>query len=187
MGRRLFVLAIVGAALLLQGAASARADVPRGRVGVGDSIMLSAADELAPHGFSVHAKVGRQFSKGVWVVRDLLRRGLLRKRVVVHLGTNGPIDPADCDTIVELAGPSRRVFLVTNKVPRDWQDTNNAVLNRCAKGRAKVHVIRWFGFSTGHPRWFAADRYHLSALGQAIYASFIDDEIDRILAGIAAR
>ncbi len=187
MGRRLLTIMVVASVLVLQGAAfAARADVPAGRVGVGDSIMVSARDELVRLGVTVQAREGRQFSKGVWVVRDLLRRGLLAKRVVVHLGTNGPIDPTDCERIVALAGHSRRLFLVTNKVPREWQDSNNAILNACAKGLAKVHVIRWFGFSTGHPHWFAADRYHLSAQGQEMYASFLDGEIDRILASAAA-
>ena len=155
--------------------------ISRGRVGVGDSIMLSAKDELNGYEIHVHAKVGRQFSEGVAVVQRLKEDGILAKRLIVHLGTNGPIDPADCGQVVAIAGPLRRVFLVTNKVPRDWQVANNDILNACASAYDNVWVIRWFAYSTGHPHWFADDRYHLSAEGEAMYAAFIDTQVRRIL------
>jgi len=155
--------------------------ISRGRVGVGDSIMLSAKDELNGYEIHVHAKVGQQFSEGVAVVQRLKEDGILAKRLIVHLGTNGPIDPADCDHIVAIAGPLRRVFLVTNKVPRDWQVANNDILNACASAYDNVWVIRWYAYSTGHPHWFADDRYHLSAEGEAMYAALIDTQVRRIL------
>ena len=181
--RRAAVAVLMGVALLASVPAAAARPIPRGRVGVGDSIMLSAKDELNTYEIHVHAKVGRQFSEGVAVVQRLKTDGILAKRLIVHLGTNGPIDPADCDTIVSIAGPLRGVFLVTNKVPRDWQDSNNDLLNACAAAYDNVWVIRWYSYSTGHPHWFADDRYHLSAEGQAIYADYIDSEVTRILAG----
>jgi len=184
MARRLLI-PISACLVLLASVApmASAAKIPPGRVGVGDSIMLSAKDELNAYDVHVHAKVGRQFSEGVAVVQRLKEDGLLAKRVFVHLGTNGPVDPADCDQAVAIAGPVRRVFLVTNKVPRTWQDTNNDVLNACAAAYDNVWVIRWFAYSTGHPHWFADDRYHLSAEGLAIYADYLDAQVRRILAG----
>jgi len=184
MARRLLI-PISACLVLLASVApmASAAKIPPGRVGVGDSIMLSAKDELNAYDVHVHAKVGRQFSEGVAVVQRLKEDGLLAKRVIVHLGTNGPVDPADCDQAVAIAGPVRRVFLVTNKVPRTWQDTNNDVLNACAAAYDNVWVIRWFAYSTGHPHWFADDRYHLSAEGLAIYAGYLDAQVRRILAG----
>ena len=72
---------------------------------VGDSIVLSASDELQQLGYVVNAKVGRQFGSGVWIVRHKAELGTLPRRVIVHLGTNGTIDPDDCDRLV--AGPAR--------------------------------------------------------------------------------
>jgi hypothetical protein len=181
--RRAIVVTLVGLAALASIPAAAARPIPKGRVGVGDSIMLSAKDELNAYEIHVHAKVGRQFAEGVMVVQRLKDDGILAKRVIVHLGTNGPIDPADCDQVVATAGPKRRVFLVTNKVPRDWQDPNNDILNACASAYDNVWVIRWYAYSTGHPHWFADDRYHLSTEGQAMYADFIDAEVRRILTG----
>ena len=148
---------------------------------MGDSIMLSAKDELNGYDIHGHAKVGRQFAEGVAVVQRLKEDGILAKRLIVHRGTNGPIDPADCGKVVAIAGPLRRVFLVTNKVPRDWQDANNEILNACAGAYDNVWAIRWYAHSSGHPHWFVDDRYHLSAEGQAIYATFIDAEVRKIL------
>ncbi|MGZ5344896.1 MAG: hypothetical protein ACXWF5_09425 [Actinomycetota bacterium] len=180
--RRALLPMLAGLAVLASLTPAVARPIPGGRVGVGDSIMLSAKDALNGYDTHVHAKVGRQFSEGVAVVQRLKEDGILAKRVIVHLGTNGPIDPVDCDQVVAIAGPLRRVFLVTNKVPRDWQAANNDILNACASTYDNVWVIRWYAYATGHPHWFADDRYHLSAEGQAIYAAFIDAEVRRVLA-----
>jgi hypothetical protein len=155
---------------------------PKGRFGVGDSIMLSAKPELRPLGFGVNASVGRQFGAGVWIVRHKAEDGTLPKRVIVHLGTNGTIDPGDCDRLVGYAGPKRRVFLLTIKVPRTWEAPNNETLNACANAHDKVHVIRWWSKSHDHPDWFADDGYHLNAAGRAVYVRFVDRQVDDVLA-----
>jgi len=160
---------------------------PKGRFAVGDSIMLSAKPELRDMGFVVNAKVGRQFGAGVWIVRHKAEDGTLAKRVVVHLGTNGTIDPADCDRLVAFAGPKRRVFLTTIKVPRSWEEPNNSTLNACANAHDKVHAIRWWSKSHDHPEWFATDGYHLNTEGQMVFASFVDRAVDRVLAGLRAK
>jgi hypothetical protein len=159
---------------------------PSGRFAVCDSIMLSAKPELREHGFVVNAVVGRQFGAGVWIVRHKARDGTLPRRVVVHLGTNGTIDPADCDRLIEVAGPKRRVFLTTIKVPRSWEAPNNDTLNACAGRLAKVHVIRWWAKSHDRPEWFAEDGYHLSGDGRRVFSRFVDREVDRVLASLRA-
>ncbi len=159
---------------------------PRGRLGVGDSIMLSAKPELRPLGYGVNASVGRQFGAGVWIVRRKAEDGTLPKRVIVHLGTNGTIDPADCDRLVGYAGSKRRVFLVTIKVPRTWEEPNNQTLNACANAHDKVHVIRWWSKSHDHPEWFADDGYHLNAEGRTVFVRFVDRQVDDVLAELRA-
>jgi hypothetical protein len=143
-------------------------------MGVGDSIMLSSQDELAEYDVDVRAKVGRQFDEGLARVRSLDAKGLLPKRVIVHLGTNGPIEPADCDALAWISGPRRQLFLVTVRVPRDWMEPNNATLRSCAHAHERTHLIRWGVVSGRHPEWFADDGYHLNALGQRRYAAYLD-------------
>ncbi len=184
--RRILSASLLAAALAVTwaGPAPAATPIPHGRLGVGDSIMLSSSDELGAYGTPVNAKVGRQFSEGLHAVRVLEQEGLLPKRVIVHLGTNGWIDPADCEALVEAAGPSWRVFLVTIRVPRDWMRPNNLTLQACAAAYDRVHLIRWAMLSGPHPEWFADDGYHLNPDGQAEYAAYIDARVDAILASI---
>ncbi|CAN5689317.1 hypothetical protein BH18ACT17_BH18ACT17_04420 [soil metagenome] len=185
--RRLAAAVVVLSTLVASlGSVAAAATPPRGRFGVGDSIMLSARDELRAFGFGVNAVVGRQFGSGVWIVRHKAADGTLTKRVIVHLGTNGTIDPRDCDRLVEHAGPRRRVFLTTIKVPRSWERPNNDTLNRCASRHDKVHLIRWWARSHDHPEWFAGDGYHLNSEGQQAYARFVDKKVDEVLSELRA-
>jgi hypothetical protein len=110
----------------------------------------------------------------------------LPRRVIVHLGTNGTIDPADCDRLIGYAGPKRRVFLVTIKVPRPWEEPNNATLNACADAHDKVDVIRWWSKSHAHSEWFADDGYHLNAEGRAVDVRFVDRQVDGVVAALRA-
>ena len=43
-------------------------------------------------GIAIDAKVGRQFSEGVEIVRALATLGTIPGTVVVHLGTNGTVE-----------------------------------------------------------------------------------------------
>jgi hypothetical protein len=168
------------------GRASAATPIPRGRLGIGDSIMLSASDELMADDIPVVAKVGRQFSDGLRIARARADAGTLPKRVIVHLGTNGWVTPEDCDALVEAAGPHRRLFLVTIRVPRDWMHPNNLTLQNCAARHEKVHLIRWAMISGRHPEWFADDGYHLNPVGQERYAAYIDARVDAIVSALSA-
>jgi lysophospholipase L1-like esterase len=174
-----FTLAIVVSLALPAGAT-----IPPGRFGVGDSIMLSSRDELEVDGIPVNAKVGRQFDEGLQVIRWKANHGTLPKRVIVHLGTNGWIDSTACDTLIDEVGPSRRVFLVTIRVPRDWMHPNNDLLRSCAAANDRVHLIRWAMVSGRHPEWFSDDGYHLNTEGQAKYADYLDRTVDAILASL---
>jgi len=184
--RRFVPIALAALAMAALVSHPAAASVSPGRLGVGDSIMRSAADELAELDVAVRAKVGRQFDEGLRVVRRLEASGALPRLVIVHLGTNGWIDRADCDAVVETAGSGRRVFLVTVRVPRHWMRPNNDVLRSCAAAYERAHVIRWSMIGGRHPEWFADDGYHLNAEGQQRYARYLDRSVDAILATVRA-
>jgi hypothetical protein len=184
MMRRFRLAVLLALGVVLSTTSSAAASIPQGRFGVGDSIMLSSADELAVYDIGVNAKVGRQFDDGLRVVHRMVTAGTMPKRVIVHLGTNGWIDPTACDALVDEVGHSRRVFLVTLQVPRDWMRPNNQLLRSCADDHERVHLIRWAMVSGRHPEWFADDGYHLHADGQAAYARYLDEQVDEILASL---
>jgi hypothetical protein len=184
---RLVRVAALAAAASVVVAFPAGATTRHHRIGVGDSIMLSAEDDLDPFGVVVNAEVGRQFAEGLHVVRRLAMHDRLPRQVVVHLGTNGYVDPADCDELIAWAGPHRHVFLVTVRVPMEWEEPNNDVLHKCAARADNAFVIRWFAYSDGHPEWFAEGGYHLNEEGQAAYAAFLDANVDDTLASLRAR
>jgi glyoxylate carboligase len=141
--------------------------------------MVGATPLMRRQGFSVHAKVGRQFSTAPGIVRGYGRS--LPRNVVIELGTNGTVSLAACRAVVRAAGPSRRVFLVTNRVPRTWQDSNNATLQACDASftSSRVRLIDWHAASAGHPEWFAADGVHPSAEGRRAFAALIARAVDK--------
>jgi hypothetical protein len=141
-------------------------------VGIGDSVMLGARDQLRARGFAVNAHVDRQFWEGVDIVERLARDGNLPRHVVVHLGNNGYLSMDSCHELVDAVG-HRELALVNLHVPRSWRDENNDRLARCAHGEPNVHVIDWNGYSHGHDAWFADDGYHLTPLGARRYAGYV--------------
>jgi hypothetical protein len=143
-----------------------------GVLAVGDSVMLGAADALRARigGVDVDAAVSRQFGTGIDILRSRRDAGQLPGTVVVHLGTNGPIDGASCEALMNvLAG--RRVLIVSLHVPRDWEAGNNAVLRDCAY-RHGAGLADWSA-TAGRPGQLAGDGYHLTADGAQVYAGLV--------------
>jgi hypothetical protein len=151
----------------------ADAGIPQGRYAIGDSVMLGARQALVARGFRVNAEVSRQFDDAVQLVRQLAAAGHLPVELIVHLGTNGLIDGADCDALMRAAGSGRHVSLVTVKVPRPYRDVNNTRLRACAHRHDNASVIDWYAFSRFHTAWFYGDGYHLTPTGRQEYAAFI--------------
>ena len=147
------VLGTLVVASVVLSASPAVAGIPAGRYAIGDSVMLGARDDLIARGFRVNAQVSRQFRDVVPLVRELAAGGHLPENVIVHLGTNGAIDGADCDRLVRVAGPDRRIFLVTVKVPRPVSRPEQRAPQRvCAPPRQRLHhrlVRRSAGTTSG--------------------------------------
>ena len=160
--RLVAVLSLVIVCLAEQPAGGA---IEAGRLGIGDSVMLGAREELHARGFRiVDAVESRQFYSAASRVRYWKGAGKLPKNVVIHLGNNGIVLRSDCSHAVQAAG-RRRVFLVTLKVPRSWRVVDNRRLRRCARrfgngvrgsdqpphrrgrlrsrGVASIHSTRW--------------------------------------------
>jgi hypothetical protein len=173
-GRRFCVALVVLAVLVSADAAGA---IPGGRYAIGDSVMLGAKSRLVARGFVVDVKKSRQFSEAVGIVKRKKRHGLLRRRIVIHLGTNGVlIQASDCDTIARLAGRHRRVYLVTVTGPTKYpkiRKAQNIRLRACADRHRNTLLIDWYGYSRGHGAWFY-DGMHLTQKGQRAYASLLD-------------
>jgi len=175
MRRRAVGLAL---GLLLMGSASPAAHaISNGRYAIGDSVMLGAKPQLTARGFIVDVKTSRQFYEAARIVKRKKANGLLRRKIVIHLGTNGVlIQASDCDRISRVAGRHRRVFLVTVTGPTRYpkiRKAQNTRLRACADRHRNTKLIDWYAHSRGHGGWFY-DGMHLTTRGRRAYASFLD-------------
>jgi hypothetical protein len=170
------VAALIAAPLVigLAPTAAQAAPPPKGRVIIGDSVVGMNTAVMKARGFTVNFSVSRQFSAAPGLLRSYGSR--LPRNVVVHLGTNGTISLATCKEVVRIAGASRTVFLVTVRVPRSWERSNNATLRSCASSfpSSRVRLIDWYALSNPNPSWFYSDGYHpRESSGAVRYAELI--------------
>jgi lysophospholipase L1-like esterase len=100
--------------------------------------------------------------------------GTLGKVLVVELGTNGAVTPADVDAMVQAAAGVTRIVFVNVCVPRAWSAPDNAVLVDGVARHADVAVLAdWNALATPHPEWFTADQVHLNPAGATALAALI--------------
>lgn len=147
---------------------------------LGDSIMLDIQpnlEELLP-GISVDGKIGRQFREAQSIVDGLSAQGKLGEYVLIALGSNGAFSQKQLDTLLDTLKDAKQVLLVNTRVPRDWQDTVNEMLDGAEADYDNVHVIDWYGASKGKDEYFAKDGVHLTKTGAAAYASLIIDALN---------
>lgn len=172
-----WVVALAAAACLLGASATASEPAP-GVVAIGDSIMLGARANLRKDEVRVDAAVSRQATSAPGIMRRLGDR--LPQDVVIHLGTNGTFPAATCRDIVKAAGPGRHIYLLTIKVPRRWERSNNAVIRACARRfPTQVTVIDWNWAASRHRAWLYGDGYHLRPAGARGYANVIHSALER--------
>jgi len=142
---------------------------------IGDSVMLGAARHLRTPGaqITIDAVVGRQASATLDVLEQLKASGEKPEVVVIHIGNNGTLRDQQFEAMVKLLKNVPSVVFVNTKVPRRWQDPNNAVLTAGAKRHAHILLVDWLSFSEGHPEWFRSDGYHLQPEGAEAYAGLL--------------
>jgi peptidoglycan/LPS O-acetylase OafA/YrhL/lysophospholipase L1-like esterase len=143
---------------------------------IGDSVMVGAApalrSRLGDAGY-IDAHIGRQFSDGLQVVQTYRDHGRLGRAVVVHLGDNGPVRPADLDALIDELKGVPNILLVNVRVPRSWQAEVNSELNLAVARHPGVKLVDWFGASASHADWFESDHTHLKETGMAAFADMI--------------
>jgi hypothetical protein len=148
---------------------------PRTYTVIGDSVMRGALDVLKAGlpGANVDAMEGRQASVAFDIVNSLAGSDHLGTDVVLHIGTNGTIQPSALDAALARIG-SRRVVLLNVHVPRPWQDLNNRILTEAAHNRLNVHLVDWDAAASAHPGWLWPDGIHLRPEGAAAYRDLIE-------------
>lgn len=175
------VVGVLSVALAAPALAAPKPDVPKlNGIAIGDSVMLGAKYELQRRGFDVvDAAESRQAAAGPGLVRK--RGAKAPYNVVVHLGSNGTYTRAMCRELVETAGPSRRIFLVTLKVPRSYEAANNRMIRSCAASFSpdRVKVVDWNWAASRNPGWLYADGIHLRPEGARAFARIMRNAINK--------
>lgn len=147
---------------------------------VGDSVMLAGQPELSkifPKMY-INAVVGRQADMAAPCLNNLKKENLLAKNVLIGLGTNGPIQPADLQAIMQTIGNKRKVYWINVRVPsKSWQNQVNAFLAAAAKKYPNLKIINWYKYANDQPSWFYQDQTHPNNLGEVYYASFVAHNI----------
>jgi peptidoglycan/LPS O-acetylase OafA/YrhL len=153
-----------------------------GRVSaVGDSVMLGAAQDLAnivntfygPNTAWVDAAESRQFTTGVDVVQALKDQGQLGDRVVIHLGTNGEIDPAQLDRLLTMLSDAKRVVVLNVHAARVWTGPDNDTLANTVKKYKNAVLLDWNQAGNENSAWFYNDGIHLNPTGRLAYAEMV--------------
>ena len=177
---RLALVSFLALAVVVTALAMPAEAAPRGRYAVGDSVMLGAKPNLENRGYRVDARLSRQVSDGLTLLRAKARNDSLRNIVVVHLGTNGTFSKSQCRAMHSTVGKKRHLFLVTVKVPRSWERGNNRVIRRCSARYGNTHLIDWHDYVRRHPGLVESDGYHLTSKGARHYAELVSRRVTSV-------
>jgi hypothetical protein len=139
--------------------------------------MVDAQPYLQQMGITVDAAVSRQFDTGIAILSQLKANGNLPPRVVIGLGTNGPMTQSDFDSALVMLSGEKRVVVLTVREPRWWQSQVNAVIRAGARRYRNVRIADWYAASAGHPEYFAGDGIHLGTAGALAYSQVVADAL----------
>ncbi len=142
---------------------------------IGDSVMISAADELKRTipGVQIDAAIGRQVSAAIRLLKQLRDAGQLGDVVIIHVGNNGVFSARQFDEMMGVLAGVRRVVFVNVKVTQRWEETNNTVLTEGVGRYANAVLVDWHAASEDRPELFWKDGIHLRPEGARLYAALI--------------
>ena len=150
---------------------------------IGDSVMLDAAPALEADipGIDVEAAVSRQWYEGILLAQQLKAEDRLGAIVVIDLGTNGPVSPAQFTAMMDvLAGASRVVFVTVHLPPSySWSQSVNETLEECVPRYPHDRLADFNKLADEHPEWFYSDGIHMpiGGAGAQAMALLIKSEI----------
>lgn len=132
-------------------------------------------------GALVDARVGRQFSSAIPIYQKLLSYTGVQaiRTIVVELGTNGAVTPAQVAQFMALAGPDRSVIFIVPEVPRPWEREVQTLYEGLPQKYPNVHLEYWNRISTlpggqENPAYFWGDGVHPNWAGiQALVGGLV--------------
>ena len=93
--------------------------------------------------------------------------------MLIHVGDNGIISPAQLDYTLHALKAAKRVVLMTVRVPREWQDPNNNTIRSVGHRYDNVDIVDWHALASAHPAWVYSDGIHLTSAGAVAYTRIV--------------
>ncbi|MCE4956533.1 acyltransferase family protein [Macrococcoides caseolyticum] len=149
---------------------------------IGDSVLVDINFEIKkvfPNA-TIDGEVGRSIYKAIPVADNYPEFNRKDGIVVLYLGTNGDFQDIHMETILKKFDKAQ-VFLVTARVPRDYEAHVNEEMHRFSKKYKNVHIIDWYKESQGHPEYFAPDGIHLEYPGVLAMNKIVTEEILKVV------
>ncbi|MCU1386762.1 MAG: putative acyltransferase, partial [Ilumatobacteraceae bacterium] len=150
-------------------------------IALGESVMLGAITNLQAGGFYVDAVKGRQGDEMATVVETLRANNQIGQVMVIQTGTNGTVTSNDLQRMMAQLPPNLTptVVFLTVRVPRGWQDANNALIRALPATYPNVTVLDWQTASMSID--ICKDGIHIACGGTMaqFYANLIFDAIGR--------
>jgi len=142
---------------------------------IGESVMIGAVDALqqAICAINIDAAQGRLVTSAIEVLRAYATAGKLSRIVIIHIGNNGVFTTSQFDDVMSILGDTRRVIFINIKVPREWEEPNNAVIAAGVKRYRNAVLIDWHSIGSKRPNLFWSDGMHLRPEGARYYAQLI--------------
>jgi len=148
---------------------------------IGDSVMLGASNMLKkifPNAY-IDAKVGRQLKEVDKIIESNIDKIQSSQIVVIGLGTNGYFRKEDLEKIISKIGENKKIYLLTVKVNRPWQNEVNKIIYQIAEEKPNVKVIDWYNIAKDKEDIFAEDKTHLNKKGIKLYSVLIKKNINQ--------
>jgi peptidoglycan/LPS O-acetylase OafA/YrhL len=141
---------------------------------VGDSVMLgasSALDSALGSELRIDAVVSRQPEETITRLFAYRAADSLPKRVIVHIGDNGPVYYADVLRLKQALAGVPLVVIVNVRVDTSWQGEVNSELADAVKGWHEATIADWYDASTAPG--LLADGTHTTPEGARAFAGVI--------------
>ncbi len=141
---------------------------------VGDSVMLGASAALeSALGPDLHidAVVSRQPEQTIARLFAYRAAGSLPRRVIVHIGDNGPVYYADLLRLKQALAGVPLVVVVNVRVATSWQGEVNSELAQAVEGWHEATLADWYDASAAGST--LADGTHTTPLGADLFAALI--------------
>ena len=152
----------------------------RSLIVVGDSIVLSASEELvasAPADWTV--QINAEVSRPTNVGHDVVRANLaaITDTLVIGLGANDAASPdvfqRRASALLADVAAVPHVFWIEVAEVRDYYPVANAAIRELAAAYPNVSIVPWTALATANPGLTAADGLHLTGPGQQALADAI--------------